>query len=377
MLLNVVTDTGAAERSQDDVAAVGRQIEQAYNDRDTVALRKIIDLKALALRIGHDLNMPEASLPSFTRGFLQGGGNTLIVRLVDDAERNGGTAKMMRVIRRGNELRPLIRLDYGENGFDYVEFIVAQDTEKSYRVVDWVPLTLGEPISRVVGSASRLLADPDPTWFRSLVGKTELDSELIAQIRSIGALEKDGKYREALVALKKLPPDIANSKIFVFKEISLASATNDDDLYKDALRHLAKLYGNEPTAAFLLIDYYVLEGQTDKAIKGIESIQASVGEDGLTESLKAALLSTADRNKEMLVYAKNAVRLEPDRLNSHALLAVAHQKNSRYDDAVVAYKRIESDFGVEFTSEDFTDDPDASAFVKSAAYSSWMKSKSK
>ena len=73
----------------------------------------------------------------------------------------------MRVVTRGAETRPLLRFDYGDAGFEYIEFVIRPDAKGGVRIVDWAPLSGGELYSEVIGRMARILSDPAPGLIRT------------------------------------------------------------------------------------------------------------------------------------------------------------------------------------------------------------------
>ena len=363
--------------SEEKVAAVGQKIAKAINDQNLNALVEQVNLRALGLRVAKKMDISQLQLEGFITGFSKELKDKALQKILMQMKQDGGAAKMMRVTRRGADLRALVRLKFESGGVEYLEFVVEADERGNYRAVDWLPMTFGDLVSTMVGSVSRVMTNPDRGLLESLFGITEFDPALVTKIKKINEFERAGKYHDAVGAIDSLPPKLANAKLFVFRRVTLASVANDEAFYRKALQKLADLYGNDPSASGLLIDYYILEGKTDDAVKAIGAMQNWAGADGVTEVLKANTYERGLRYKEMLSTAKRAVELEPDLLDGHSTLASAQLRNNLYNDAIVTYTNMESQFQLRFAAEHFADDPSATEFIKSAEFKKWMRSKAK
>jgi hypothetical protein len=55
------------------------------------------------------------------------------------------------------------------------------------------------------------------------------------------------------------------------------------------LTDMATYYANDPAAAFMLLDYYYLQGDTKKALLSVEAIEQRAGTDGMIQMLRANL----------------------------------------------------------------------------------------
>jgi tetratricopeptide (TPR) repeat protein len=364
-----------AEAANHTIEQFGEELAQALNDGDRVKLRRLLDLEALGLQVARTLTTNEKEMANFAAGFRKGAMDSLIARTLDVLERTKGSAQFMKVVKRGAELRPLLRLDLGDDGFDYAEYVVRGNAESGYSAVDWYQISTGELISTTVGIASKMLINPDPGWLKSMLGVVEADPDLTSKFRSVGKLEASRKFTEAIAVIESMPKSVAESRVMMVKTVSLAGSSGDQKLYRHALSKLAERHSNDPTTAFLLVDHYVYEGNLEKVLQCIAILEARVGSDGLTELLKANMYYTKSRYDEMIRHAQQAVKNEPERLDGYDTLALGYVSKAQYAKAIETFATMSAKFNLEFTRDDFKDNPAMADFMRSAAFKNWLPAK--
>src|SRR5215831_15222014 len=353
------------------IASFGTELAAALNKVDMDALEKMIDLQALATRVARKMAISERETSGFVAGFSKKGSiNSLLANTLESLRRAHGKVELMRVVQRGEERRPLLRYDLGDNGFDYHEYIL-ESTASGYRIVDWYQLSTGELTSATIAVASKLLMDPNPGFLKSLLGVSAVNDDLVVRFKSIGQLEREHKFVDAIGVIEKMPPELANSRVLMVKAASLASASGDDSRYRRALSNLAERHGDDPTLAFMLLDHYFYEGNVDKALQSIAAMEARLGRDGVTELLKANIHYSKHHYDEMVSHAQQAILLEPNRPNAYFVLALGYISKEQYPMAIETYSTLGSKLGYRFTRAGFESDPKMKKFVQSAAFKSW------
>jgi len=361
----------AEQTSDASIVSFGTELAAALNKSDLPGLEKLIDLQALASRIARKMAISERETSGFVAGFTRKGSvNALFANTLESLHRAHGKVELMRVVQRGDERRPLLRFDLGDNGFDYVEYIL-ESTASGYRVVDWYQLSTGELTSVTIAVASKLLFDPNPGLLKSLLGVTAVNDDLVARFKSIGQLEREHKFVEAIGVIEKMPPELANSRVLMVKAVTLASESGDDSRYRRALSRLAERHGNDPTLALMLLDHYFYEGNMEKALQSIAAMEARLGRDGVTELLKANIHLSKHQYDETISHAQQAILLEPNRPNAYFVLALGYISKEQYPMAIETYSTLGSKLGYRFTRAGFESDPKMKKFVQSAAFKSW------
>jgi tetratricopeptide (TPR) repeat protein len=154
--------------------------------------------------------------------------------------------------------------------------------------------------------------------------------------------------------------------------VGTASMAKLDDAYRSALGQLAQRYGDDPSAAFLLLDHYFFERQTDKILEAVTTIEKRVGVDGVTRLFRANASMMAGRYDEAVKFAQESIRLEPDLLDSYYSLAEGYLGQKRYPEAVATLSGAGAKFGLVFDRAEFAKDPRYAELMKSAAFRKWL-----
>jgi tetratricopeptide (TPR) repeat protein len=212
----------------------------------------------------------------------------------------------------------------------------------------------------------------DAGMLKRLFGVEQIDRGAIDKLRRIGELQRQSKYAEALTLLKQLPEPIANSRIMLTMQASMAAASKQDDEYNRVLSKLAARYSDDPGTALILFDYYYAMKDLPRLLKAIDTMEKRVGVDGVTRNWHAAAYCMAIEFATCLKYAEESARLEPDRVAAYDMRATALVGLGRHADAVAQYRAIEKQFGLTFTREIFAGDPAYSSFIASQAFKNWL-----
>jgi Tetratricopeptide repeat len=365
---------GVAEpEGVDEATAIGERISTAFNERQGDVLARMIDMEALAARVAATVSDNEKQQAEFARGFLMKAKSGEIVQQVfaqlDSSE--GSSTKFMRVVQRGTERRPVVRFDWGNDGFEYMEFVIQRDRKGTPRILDWIPLSSGEMFSAMLGSTARLVMEA-PGVLARVFGVQRIDPETITRMKRIAELRKQGKSREAYDEMEKLPAELADSRPMLIQRASLANEFKDEASYRRMLVRLEQLHGDHPSAAFMLLDHYFYSKDLNKCLQAISAIEKQVGADGMTHLLRANIHVTMGMYADAIADAREGIRLEPDFVNSYFTLAQAHVALGQFGEAVEVYSKLEQNFGYQFARENFVADASFGKFVASPPFRKWL-----
>jgi tetratricopeptide (TPR) repeat protein len=372
--LGAATAAAADDPKAPNMEAVGAQLATIFNERKADALVAMLDMGALGARVAANVFDSERGRSEFARGFAKTAqAKTLVSDIFGQLDRSPGSAtKFMRVVTRGAEQRPLLRFDYGDSGFEYIEFVVQRDANGSVRIVDWAPLSGGELYSEVIGRMARILSDPAPGLIQTLLGIPKIDEATAKRMKAIAELRRKGDPRGAYEQMEKLPAVIADSRVMLSQRASLASEAGDDDAYRKVLARLEQLHGKDPAAAFMLLDHYYYTQDLDKVLRGITAIESRVGVDGMTQMLRANIYMMLGKHTEAVTYARKAIEVEPDMNKAYFTLAQSHVALGQFADAVKVYTTLQKDFGYQFTKENFAQDATFTKFIDSPQFKKWL-----
>jgi tetratricopeptide (TPR) repeat protein len=368
----------ASERKDNlfDYVQAGENIAAAFNEGQVDTVIRMLDMEALSRRVAATVVEGEKDRADFALGFQRGSKVEDIGKLMF-GQRDGSdlTVKFVRVVQCEYERCALLRFDYGDNGFDYIEFAIRQDNVGRTRIVDWAPLTTGEMVSVTIGSTARLVLDTSPNLLARLLGLKSVDQAAVKRMKDIGQMRRNGDFKGAYVEIGKLPPELANTRAMLTLQAAMANEAGDTDGYKRTLVRLNELHGNDPAAATMLLDHYFYNKDLDNSLRVISIIEARVGADGLTNLLRANVYAAVGRNKEAIASAREAIRLEPDYTAAYFTLAQELVRRGKFAQAIDAYKTLQSEFGYEFSRDNFAEDDQYRKFIASTQFRKWMVKK--
>jgi tetratricopeptide (TPR) repeat protein len=359
---------GSAEREA--ARRVGDSIATAFNERDEKALSALIDLHGLALRAGKVQGFEGTNLEKFTIGFEKAGATKLFATYFQKLDASNGSTVFLRVTDT-RPARALVRLDLGEDGIDYMEYVL-ETRQGRTRAVDWFQLSTGELMSVSAGAIGQMFTTTDTRLLGRLFGIDRIDTKALEHLRRSGDLQRAGKHAEALTELRRLPESMANARLLLTVQASMALMSKNDVEYTRILAKLAEKYADDPATAFMLIDHYFTIKDLPNMLKSLDTMEKRVGVDGVTRNLRAAAYFTMADYANTLKYAEEAVRSEPTFMAGYDTRCSALVGLARYADAVAQYKSLEKQFDLEFTRDVFVSDPFFAKFVASAAFRDWL-----
>ncbi len=231
-LASVLVVSATAVAAQEDVAALGRSLAKALNERSRAM------------------------------------------------EQGKGFAKFLRTGTQESKAYALVRLDMGE-GVDYVKYFVAP----SRAVEDWYVYTSAALFSASARFNLATILKNDSLLY-SLFGissVTQIDIKPFTELRKHLVA---GNYAEAYRALEGFPEGYRKSRQWAVMRVTYGGQSGDER-YRAALRHLAVNFGGDADLQLILIDHYFFEKQYDQALAGIAALEQAVGgEDASTSSLR-------------------------------------------------------------------------------------------
>ncbi len=362
--------TAAPDKQRAAAERFGNDIARAFNERDAKALAALIDFHALAVKSAELQELSDANEKAFAQGLESAGFSKLSEAYFRGLDAGKGTVQFMRVTDSASP-RSLIRFDMGDQGFNYLEFVLRTNEKGQTRTIDWYQLNTGELMSVTLASAGQLFGS-NTSFLERMFGGAKIDDATLAKIKKAGELSRAGKYAEALPLFKQLPPPIRDSRIMLLSQATTASMANLPVEYDQAISRMAQLYSDDPAAAFMLMDYHFLRKNTPEVLKSLNAMEKRVGRDGVTCLLRANAYLLTNDFVNGLKHTEESIRLEPERLSAHDTRATILVHLERYQDAVDAYRGMETDFGLQFTRDVFLGDATFAKLVDSKPFRAWL-----
>ncbi|MEL7313159.1 MAG: hypothetical protein AAFN07_16700 [Pseudomonadota bacterium] len=368
-LLHAMGSVASADEAGETAHAdFGKAFATAINERDRGALGELFDVREFASIVADDLFDDEDAKRGYLRGMLSHGRTKFISRLFHGWLSQELTAKYLRTME-GN--RPLVRLDFDGGGHEYMLLSLRRKSNK-YVAVDLFPMTTGRNLSESIGIATQIMLNPTESLLARLFGNSyKLNPEIVSKLTRVGDLQRGGDFKSAYDLLLSLPEPVRDNRVMVDFAIKLASLIGDTE-YQVELTRLEKLYGDEESAGFMLIDYYFTIGEYDKAIRTVDRLEAFLGEDAALSNLRANFALTSQDYERALQFASRATELEQDFEDAYWTLVTVANDRRQYDKVVETLQQIEALFGYDFVADDFNDDF-YSEFYQSDAMKAWLQ----
>jgi tetratricopeptide (TPR) repeat protein len=237
-------------------------------------------------------------------------------------------------------------------------------------------MTKGQLYTDSVRQAIVLLLPEERSLLAKLLGTSGINKKEANQFVELGNLMKEQKYAEWLEKYAKLPDKLKNSRILLLTRILAAVATGDESEYRLSLKDLHDKMGDDPTLSLILIDYYFYENDFESAQKALDNLSEHIGGDASIDALKANIYLTAEDYTRSIKYAKKAIEQEAGYEDSCWTLMNAGIFGKKYETAVTAMEKLESDFGYEIIPEEFENTEEYKEFSKSKAYKKWKEQRS-
>lgn len=353
------------------LSALGTSYAAAINSRDAATLDALFDLQALASKVAATVTSDRQERAEFVRGFM-GGAKNMSRQIIEQIHAASGQARFLGMRSFDGLHGPLVRYDLGDQGYNYVLLICEPASNGEARIVDMFIATNGVRMSVTTGAVSQLMLKPQTSILEMLFGPTAMDKKVAATFVELGRLQRQRDYAGAYAKLAELPDAVRNHRVVMNLAVQLASLINED-LYRAELARLAEHFGNDPTAAFALVDHYFYTGNTGAAMASLENMERTFGSDAAINSLKASVMLAARKPDAAIPFATTAVKLEPDNETAHWTLVTVLMSAEQYKQGISALETLEKQFGYAFEPSNFDGVEAYAGFIKSAEFVAWMK----
>ncbi len=286
---------------------LGRRAAAALNAHDVPAFLELVDIESLSRAIVADMGLTAAQAQGFETGLGAGMRQNWEAGIRLFAKRKG-VAKYVRTASRDGRPYALVRIAYGDDdaGFDYLELYLSP----SQRLHDWYTHSRASFASDAVKVLSAAMLKND-SLLASIFGIKAFSQADIASVRQFTAYLRAGESAKAHRALEPLPASYRRTRDWAMLRVSTAGY--DDGVYRAALEHLARSFGDDKQVQFMLIDHYFLQQRFDQALKTIAAFEGTIGgEDGATNFLKCSCLIAWQRYDDAAKACRRGIEVEPD-----------------------------------------------------------------
>ncbi|MFT6270018.1 MAG: hypothetical protein ACJAVV_002846 [Alphaproteobacteria bacterium] len=181
----------------------------------------------------------------------------------------------LRIAKDNNEQKPVMRIDMEGGGHEYLLLSMSESGEL---INDIYFASSGSTYTTQLAEAARMLIAPNKSIIKRLFGALRGDDDLVEIFKQLGELRKEQKFVEAYNLLKTLSPELQRSRTILSSTLVFSQSVSDE-AYFEELKTLAKYHGDGPDLQFMLVDYYTLIEDYNKALAALDSVEDRFGPD--------------------------------------------------------------------------------------------------
>jgi hypothetical protein len=264
-----------------------------------------------------------------------------------------------------------MRVDLGDGGLNYLDFILQKDKAGTVRIIDWHDYAKGQIYTDSLRQALVLILPDEKTLIEKLLGKDKVNRKAAKEFAALSLLSKQQKYAEWLEKYNGVSEKIKYNRLTLVTRVLMTSAIGDKDQYRLALRDVHKYLGDDPTLSLLLLDHYFYEGNFKAAHRALDRLDEYTGGDAAIDVLKANISLTEKNYPESIRYAQGALEQDAGYEGAYWTLLDASVNAKQYQTSVEAIKQLERHFGYAFNPEKLAKTKGYEGFAGSAAFAKW------
>lgn len=365
----LVSNASAAQADSNEYERFGRLIVAALIDGDAEAFSQAIDKEALLDRVFEGMPRDSKTVSELRTG-LAGGLDRVGAIITNNLGENALlTFVRHRHMNDGNYA--LMRIDFGEKGLNYLDFVLRKDETGSVKIIDWHDYSQGQLYTASLRQAIVLMVPHERNLFEKLLGVNKLNKKEARQFAELAKLQREQNYAEWLKKYSGLSEKLKYSRILLVTRALIASAIGDSDQYRLALGDIHEHLGDDPTLSLVLIDYYFYEEDYKAAQEALESLAEYTGGDAAIDHLRANIYLVAKNYPESIRFARIAIEQDAAYEDAYWTLLDASVLTEQYQMAVSVMEKLENHFGYEFNPTQMAKVEGYEGFAKSDAFAKW------
>jgi tetratricopeptide (TPR) repeat protein len=261
---------------------------------------------------------------------------------------------------RLDEAVSLIRIQPEDGGINYWK-VHLRRSNGQISIVDWFSYSLGELASRSLGSFI----------LQAGVAALKPDSEGAEAIKAYLAAAQSNDLQKQLDAYESLPDRLKKNSLLMFAHVQTAMKISDD-AYGKVLAELAPLYQMNDNYALMLVDYYLINDEYEKAHQAIDKVTAKIGQEAGLDNLHASIALQNGDYKRTIGYARDGINREPSYEDNYWVLLDALVFSENYTDAVLVLNILEEGFNYRFDARQMATLEGYEDFSRSEAFNGWQ-----
>lgn len=283
----------------------------------------------------------------------------------------GGYSKLLRIKMEGDIGHALVRMDFGDFGLGYMDIHLTRGNNGKIKIIDWFNYATGQLYTETLRQYIATIS-PTPTLLGKVYDITSNRKENADALVELMTMYIRGENEKAVRKFLTLDEELRKSRLLNIIAFQSASAPDDMESYRKVLKNIERYFNDDEGMSYLLLDYYYLEGDYEKAMKAVDRVQSNFGvEDAGILALKANLLVEIGKVQEAAAYARRAIELEPEYEHSYLSLLVAQIEQKQYAQAISTADTLEQRFYYDFSPQVLSDNEFFADFLESAEYRKW------
>jgi hypothetical protein len=346
------------------------KVVAGLNARDPAPFTQAIDIDKILDAALSDMLLEPKWEAGFRKG-VSGGLSAQAANQIIQQMPEGGYAKLLRMKMDGDVGKGLVRVDLGEAGSGYMDMHLLQSDDGEVRIVDWYSYATGQLYSETLrqGAASLL---PTPTLLGKIYDIASNKKEHAEALVKLLGMHRRGEHEQMARKFLSLDEGLRKSRLLNIVAFQSANLSGDMKLYGKMLQNIERYFKDDESMAFVLIDYYYLEGEYDQVIATADRLQQSFGvEDANLMVIKANALLEMNRAQESAALAQRVTEFEPEYEYAYLSLLTAQVQQKQHAQAVATAKVLEQRFLYNLTPQALAENEFYADFVKSDEYRNW------
>ena len=269
---------------------------------------------------------------------------------------------------------PVVRFDLPDGGSDFIFFQLMKGPYGTPRILDTFALSAGEWCSQVTRRMilPALAAEMQSPLMKLVNSKEDkLAMEHFNKTQKILNSYANGDFAAVRKTYESLPTELQEQRqLFV---TYLMTVTDDDQALVKAGDRFAKVFGDDPSVAFMMIDVDFSAGRLDKVLERITQVEELIGEDPVLALLRANIHLQLNQEGAAQSIIQKVHQLDPTIEETYWTAIQLAAQTSNYDEALLWMNRYQTEFDYKLTKEDFN--PESLALLlQSKEIDAWFSS---
>lgn len=269
------------------------------------------------------------------------------------------------------EHRALVRVDMGDRGLSYIDFVLGKDKEGTVKIIDWHDYAQGQLYSDSLRQALVLMLPQDEMTIATLLKGPAVDKETVEQFSELARLSRGKKYAQWLEKYEDLPDSLKYNRMVLVTRVLITGAMGSELDYRLALKDVHTFIGDDPTLSLMLIDHYFYERDYNAAHTALDRLDKYTGGDAAIDLLKANVCLAEKNYSESIRYAQNAIQNDAAFEDAYWTLLAVSVFSKQYEIAINTLSQLERHFGYAFEPDEIARLNGYEEFASSSVFADW------